>query len=152
MYLAIVASLVTVLGGAWLYAPTILIQPGTVLNSADPQSAEFVISNTGRVPVYDLIFRCRIRARNFDVVLEGNTEGSPFGGTVGQLLAKLSPGDSATRDCRQRIVLKNLTFPVLFDFTVTYTWPLVGWSGLVTRRFTTRNDADGHAYIVPDTL
>jgi hypothetical protein len=154
LYVAIIASIVTIVSGAWAYSPSIIIKPNAFLISSNPLDVQFSVENVGRLTAYDLVFECTINSpsiKNFRVGATMTT--SPSGELAGQKVTDLAAGESATRDCGdfEGISLGGGDFyPATIDFKVTYRWPLIRLPGSVTRHFSSRRDSSGHISIVPD--
>jgi hypothetical protein len=157
LWIGIPASLVALVTFAWLYWPTMTIEPVAVLNPNNPLSAEFTFENNGNVTLFDAAFVCKVVVPgNNDATMAGNSWDSPFG-REGQQMKILHPGDAPTRPCASdrsfRISFYAQSYvPAMIDVSVAYSWPLGLHRSTLTRRFTTRREADGHVLLVPDTL
>jgi hypothetical protein len=154
LYLAIGLSAVVMIGAAWFYAPIINIQPAAALNPLSVIDAEFVLSNAGRVTVYNLLFQCEIIPENgAHFTTSGNMVHLPSGRVVEQPISTLSPNENITRSCSRGVVtsqpLTVVRYPASIIATAKYTWPVVKWSGSYTRRFDSRQDQRGGIVLVP---
>ena len=154
LYLAIGLSVVVIIGAVWLYSPIISIQPAAVLNPLNVIDAEFTISNTGRVTVYNLLFQCEIIPENgARFTTSGNMVHLPSGRVVEQPISTLLPNENITRSCSRGVVtsqpLTVVRYPASIIATAQYTWPVVKWSGSYTRRFDSRQDQRGGVVLVP---
>jgi hypothetical protein len=129
------------------FTPTISITPGPSLDKTQTYSTQILITNIGRVPIYDLSFGCGFGSGPGTMRVV-NLEG------LGNDLApvqKLAPGQPTTRSCA---VASNVQGSNSLTFTVRFKWPLVGWlSGWQDSksvRFDVKEGRDGK-FLVPST-
>jgi len=150
LYLAIGAPAVAIMAIIWFYSPIVTIQPAAMLNLANVNNAEFAVSNTGRVTVYNLLFQCEIIQENGGrLTTSGNIVHLPSGRVVEQSVSTVSPNENITRNCGLgAAVSPRRTVSIIA--TAKYTWPLVKWTGYYTRRFSSRQDQRGGIALVPD--
>jgi hypothetical protein len=154
LYLAIGVSAVVMIGAAWFYTPIINIQPAAALNPLSVIDAEFILSNAGRVTVYNLLFQCEIIPENgARFTTSGNMVHLPSGRVVEQPISTLSPNENITRSCSRGVItsqpLTVIRYPASIVATAKYTWPVVKWTGSYTRRFDSRQDQRGGVVLVP---
>jgi hypothetical protein len=155
LYLAIGALAVATTGIAWLYSPNVTIRPAAALNPVDANDAEFIVSNTSRVTVHNLLFQCEIIPESgARFTTSGNIVHLPSGRVVVQSIGTLLPNESITRSCRLGASTSPpptvARSPASIVATAHYTWPLVKWTGSSTRRFSARQDQRGGIVLVPD--
>jgi hypothetical protein len=155
LYLAIGAPVVAIIVSAWLYSPDITIQPAAVLNPPNAAGAEFTVSNTGRVTVYNLLFQCEIISENgARFTTSGNIVHLPSGRVIEQSMSSLSPNENITRNCGFGAAIAPpptaIRYPASIIATAKYTWPLVKWTGSYSRRFSSRQGQGGRIVLVPD--
>ena len=135
------------------YLPHISIQASINLNFKDPLATQFVFTNTGILPVYDLKFGCIIDPGN-SIVREAEPGQEP--------VATLAAGAPVTRDCAFRsfldprgqtpflMILSKPAQTVLRPF-VEFTWPIIGRKDRVEARYTSKPNRDTGGYsLVPN--
>ncbi|SDR63862.1 hypothetical protein SAMN05519103_09116 [Rhizobiales bacterium GAS113] len=148
--LAVLAGLA---GAYWAFYPTVTIDPNVSLVSGNPLDAQFTITNSGRVSVFDVVLSCDVDSPQVKHLhIEANLGRSPLGRPIGQWLPKLDPGQPATRDCGQSVGIVGPVYPAQVDVTVKFRWPwpLSGVKGSTTRHFTSRRNSTGRTFIVPN--
>jgi hypothetical protein len=153
--LAIGVPAVATIGVAWFYSPSIIIQPAAALNPYNAIDAEFKVSNSGRLTVYNLLFQCEIiHETGTRFTVSGNIVHLPSGRIVEQGVAVLSPNESITRKCSFGAApaspVAAVRYPASIITTAKYTWPLVRWAGFSIRQFNTRQDQRGGVALEPD--
>ncbi|VTZ50324.1 hypothetical protein MPC4_220054 [Methylocella tundrae] len=136
------AGPILTLTSAWfLLSPQISIEPSVNLDPSQPVATQFLITNRGHVPVYDVHFGC----------------GFGGGGAIHIGHLKLSmatmlpvrvlpPGVQVTRNCA--VESDNIQVPDI-SITATYTWPVIRWQGTQTAHFSLRHGTPGF-FLVPD--
>jgi hypothetical protein len=155
LYLAIGVPAIATIAIIWFYSPNIAIQPAAVLNPLNAVDAEFTITNTGHVTVYNLLFQCEIiRDNGTHFTTSANIVHLPSGRVVEQSISTLSPNEGITTHCGSGgTVSAPLTvarYPASIIATANYTWPLVKWTGSRTRRFNSRQDQSRGIVLVPE--
>jgi hypothetical protein len=136
-------GLILALTSAWfLLSPKISIGPSVNLDPSQPLATQFLISNNGNVPVYNVYFGCG---------LGGGGAHSHIG--TFQLSAsaiapvpKLPAGASVTRSCA--LESEDIQVPDI-TITATYTWPVIEWQSSQTAHFSLRHGTSGF-FLVPD--
>jgi hypothetical protein len=126
------------------FTPAISIVPGSNLDGTQSYFTQILITNTGRVPVYDLAFACGF-GTNSGTVHIGRIEHSTNNIAPVQ---RLSPGQSTTKDCA---VASDVRGDANLTFTIVYKWPLIGWLlgwQAKSAKFDVKEGRDGH-FLVP---
>jgi hypothetical protein len=127
--------------GAWfLLTPNIDVTAGINLDTAQQFQTQFLVSNRGHVPIYNVHFACGLTG---PVVAIDSIRGSEYFSPI----SELRPGAIASRGCfgESRVPISG---PL--EISVFYTWPLIGKESVVKADFTVRQTASGFA-MVPDT-
>jgi hypothetical protein len=142
------------MGMAWFYSPGITIQPAAMSNPVNVSDAEFIVSNTSRVTVYNLLFQCEMILENgTHFTTSGNIVHLPSGRVVEQSVATLLPNESITRNCGLGASASPppgvVRYPASIIATARYTWPVVRWTGSSSRRFSSRQDQKGGIVLEP---
>lgn len=155
LYLAIGVPAIATIAIIWFYSPNIAIQPAAVLNPLNAIDAEFSVTNTGNVTVYNLLFQCEIiRDNGTHFTTSANIVHLPSGRVVEQSISTLSPNESITRNCGFGATMSPpqtvARYPSSIIASAKYTWPLVRWTGSYTRRFNSRQDQRGDIVLVPE--
>jgi hypothetical protein len=91
---AIVGPAVALTAFAFLLWPQVQIEPSAHLDPAKPLATQFKITNTGRIPVYNVTFRCE-----YGFPLRFEHSGLDVPGTELSPIPLLRPGQPATRSC-----------------------------------------------------
>jgi hypothetical protein len=154
LYLAIGVSAVAIIWIAWLYSPDITIRAAAISNPTNVNDAEFTVSNTSRITVYNLLFQCEMILENGTrFTTSGNIVHLPSGRVVEQSVATLLPNESITRNCSLGASASPppgvVRYPTAVIATARYTWPVVKWTGSSTHRFSSRQDQKGGIVLEP---
>jgi hypothetical protein len=120
--------------------PQLTIEPSVNIDPAQPLATQFVVSNTGHVPVYDLRFACGF----------GGGKGST---QIGRLViggsapvAVLPPGKGVTRSCA--LESRDTVIPSI-RVNVAYRWPVIGIGDGQYAMFKITHGSPGF-FLVPD--
>jgi hypothetical protein len=150
-----VVTVVTAGSAVYGYLPKVSIQPGTVPDDRNAMAAEFAIKNDGYVTLPWVRFHCIVKSDDgASFTTEGNSTDWPSGKKVGQNVEQLPPGREMRRNCATGGQFPggglSLAYPATYDTTVSYTWPWIGYTSVLTTHFASRVRSDGHVEIVPD--
>lgn len=135
-----VGPILTVVGLLNYYWPSISISTGARLDPKQDFQTQFVVTNTGNVPIHDVYFACALVGGSM---------------TVGELLmdeanlapiATLIPGEPSSRGCFSKSL--DINGPML-RVTAYYRWPLIGMVASKRTYFSARRGADG-VFLVPE--
>lgn len=135
-----IGPLITLLGFWAYWSPTLTITAGAALSSIDPLQTEFIVSNSGHVPVYDIAFECGILPSTKEV---------PF--VMFKYMARvetLQPQELVSKGCFERT---DFSSAVLLKVTVYYTWPIIGKRSNAFAFFTTRHGDKGNFLVAEAT-
>ena len=120
--------------------PQIRIDPGPNPDPAQLGGAEFIISNIGRVSVYNATFKCSIGT---PVVWLG---GALMGGSIAPA-AVIPPGRPVTRSCFVGDV--DIAYPNV-TISVNYKWPIIPKLSTEIGYFVVKSATSGAFFFVPD--
>lgn len=125
------------------FTPAIAIGPSVNLDKAQTYSTQILITNTGRVPVYDLTFSCL------------------FGGPTGRMdvyrlgddsepddlapVQRLAAGQPITKACA---TTSDVGGNNQLTFVVNFKWPLIGYRDSRTAFFEIKEGREGH-FLLP---
>lgn len=123
----------------FLLKPEIQIAPSVNLDPSEPLSTQFLISNRGHVPVYNMTFSCGLGKRRW--VHIGHMR-------PGNLMSveTLPAGTAVTRSCATESADINTNAVII---SITYAWPIVGWKSTEESVFTIVHGTPGF-FLVPD--
>jgi hypothetical protein len=128
------------------FTPAISIVPGPNLDKTQAYSTQIVITNTGRVPVYDLWFSCGLGVSSGPMYIQ-HLEAHPRDDLAP--VQRLSPGQPTTKACA---VASDVQGRIILNFTVNFKWPLIGWllgwQDSKNAKFDVKEGRDGH-FLVP---
>jgi hypothetical protein len=145
--LAIATSIVTIGSAAYAFWPTLEVDSVPWDNSRGPFDAKFQFTNGGRVPIYQVHFRCTINtATAKDIVTEGNTVTAPVTGKRGQDITEIAAGVTVQRDCGG----PQINFgphPSNVKIDATFAWPVTGHLATVSRYFVSNTDSSGRSWM-----
>ncbi len=128
---ALAGPLMALVSIIFLLTPQITIEPSVDLDPQQPLATQFLITNRGKVPIYDVRFSCGI--------------GRPGGSNMGDLVVSsstlspiltLAPGESATRACAvgsQDIATQVITV------SARYRWPLIRYESTFAAHFSLKH-------------
>lgn len=130
----------TVVGLLNYYSPSIAISTGARLDPNQNFLTQFVVTNTGNVPIHDVSFVCELVGDEMTLGELGTQANglSP--------IATLIPGEPSSRGCFSRSI--GVDGPML-RVTAYYRWPLIGMVASKRAYFSVRRGADG-AFLVPE--
>jgi hypothetical protein len=149
LYLAIGVPAVAIMGTAWFYSPDITIRTAAISNPIKVSDIEFIVSNTSRITVYNLLFQCEMILQNgARFTTSGNIVQLPSGRVAERSVATLLPNETITRNCG--LGASTSPTPAFIIATARYTWPVVKWTGSSTRRFSSRQDQKGGIVLAPE--
>jgi hypothetical protein len=139
---AILGPVIALTGFAFLLWPQIKIESSANPNPSDPLGTEFVVINSGNVPVYDLRFECIIAqgGRSYIGHIEGNMA------TI-RPAPVLKPGEPLSRSCA--ISAEGSQIPNM-QLNVSYKWPFMWKQSTKRAFFKVIRGTNGIAYLVPD--
>ena len=141
--LAIAASIATTGTAAYAFWPTLVIDGVPWDNSRSPLEAKFLFRNGGRIPIYDVHFRCTINTATVkELVTEANSVISPV---TGQRRGEISPGVALQRDCGSSANAGAHPSKVRID--AQFTWPVIGHTASVSRYFVSNTDSSGRSWM-----
>jgi hypothetical protein len=125
------------------FAPAISITPGPNLDKTQTYSTQIFITNTGKVPVYDLSFSC------------------VFGGATGRMdvrnladdsqpddlapVQRLAAGQPITKACA---TTSDVGGNNRLTFVVNFKWPLIGYRDSRAAVFDVKEGPEGH-FLLP---
>jgi hypothetical protein len=141
---AIVGPLVSLVGLAFLLWPQITINNIASLNPDDPLSAQFMITNSGHVPIYNVHVVCSLNV---------GEEGGLYLGDVtinSSMIApinRISPGQGATRSCS---VSSKGSKTDNIEISVGYRWPIIWRQDEKVSFFKTVRSEGGAVFLLPD--
>ncbi len=137
---AIFGPILTIIGSWQLYTPHVAITSGVNLDSSQQFQTQFVVTNTGKVAVYDLRFTCELLG---DAIAIGSLASRPP-----DLLpvAQLPPGAPVSRGCFSES--RNISGETL-RVTTHYKWPLFNKDASVEAYFSVRSGQGGF-FLVPE--
>jgi len=157
---ALLFAVIALIQFAYDYRPRIDIESAEFADRGDPISAFFRIKNVGHLSALHLDMSCLF----FDggvpkMGVRGSAKRKGNDAVLGPaLIERLSPDESATRDCFAFVsgdeIRKSIhdMGSVSIDVRITYTWPLIGISGFASRHFSTRRTSVPDEYLlVPDS-
>jgi hypothetical protein len=118
--------------GAWNYwVPNISIAPGVNLDPRQEFQTQFVISNTGHIPIYDVHFSCDLIGNRLAVAELGTGDMLE---PIPQLLG------TASRGCFAKSLVAHGPW---LKVTARYRWPLTGKEHSSSGFFSVREGANG---------
>jgi hypothetical protein len=123
------ATLIGIVGGYFIVRPSVIIEPDFLRNAREPFSAHFRVLNSGNFSIYDVTFSCQLSGGIMTNVGVRGLGKEP----------QLSPGDSATKDCR--IVGFAFDGPAGLVYSARFRpsfWP---WHIMRSERFTAEQDS-----------
>lgn len=133
----------TIVGLWYTLTPSVSISSGVNLDQKQSMQTQFVVTNAGHVPVYNLRFSCTFRAyivppNPFSVGMDGD-----------RLLArvdKLNAGHALSKGC---FIQSNTSEGTILRVVVWYRWPIIHFDDQEIAYFSVRKGADGF-FLVPD--
>jgi hypothetical protein len=144
--LAIAASIATMGTAAYAFWPTLEIEGVPWDNSRGPLDARFLFTNAGRVPIYQVHFRCTVNTTSTKgLVTEGISITLPVTGNRGQDLAEIPAGVSMQRDCGS--VINAGPHPSNVKIDATFRWPFTSHIVSVSRFFVSNTDSSGRSWM-----
>ncbi|GJE65758.1 hypothetical protein LNAOJCKE_2971 [Methylorubrum aminovorans] len=135
-----VGPLITILGLMNYYWPSISIASGVNLDPKQDFQTQFVVTNTGNVPVHGVSFACALVGHRVSI---GKLVG---GGNTLSPIATLTPGEPASRGCFTKSL--SIDGPLL-KVTTYYRWPLIGAIASKHAYFSAQRGTDG-VFLVPE--
>lgn len=138
---SILGPIVTLISLFFLLSPSVTIEPSVNLDPSQTLATQFLITNRGHVPIYNVQFSC---GYGFPLSI-GNLEGN---GWMIRPVPELPAGVAVTRACS--IASKDVETSDI-NISVTYSWPVIGWikKSTETRHFSIRRGSPGF-FLVPD--
>jgi hypothetical protein len=144
--LAIAASIATMGMAAYAFWPTLEIEGVPWDNSRGPLDAKFQFSNRGRVPIYQVHFRCTINTATVkNLVTERNSIILPVTGERGQDITEIPAGVAVQRDCG--FLINAGLHPSNVKIDTTFAWPVTGHIASVSRFFVSNTDSSGRSWM-----
>jgi hypothetical protein len=137
---AFIGPLIAVTSFAFLMMPQVSIEPSVNLDPAQPLATQFLITNRGRVPVYNVRFGCSLSGKMVQV---GHM--STSSSTIAPV-AVIPAGKSVTKGCAlasQDIQAEDIAI------SVTYHWPIIRIEATEMGHFAIRHSAPGF-FLVPN--
>jgi hypothetical protein len=127
------------LASAWfLLTPQVSIEAGVNFDPAQPLSTQFLITNRGHVPVYNLSFSCKFGGSSVHIGhLELRSD------TIAPARS-LAAGHAITRNCGS----SSEDIQAQVEFAVTYHWPIIRTASTELAHFAIRRGAPGF-FLVP---
>ena len=140
---AISGPIVSLTGFAFLLWPQVSIEAGVNLDPEEPLATQFVVTNRGRVTIYNVNFYCGFSIPSATVrhLFFANAEI-----LVPEPAKSIGPGKSVTRACARKSALIVGGQPTI---TVKYHWPLIGIEDEIIGHFRIVHGAPGY-FLVPD--
>ena len=143
---AVLGPGIALTGFSFLLWPQVKIEPSVNPNPTDPIGTEFIVINSGNVPVYNVRFSCGIGIGG-----EGTYIGRARVNTAATLspVAVLPPGVSVAKSCvvsSEGSIIPNL------EITATYKWPIIWKESSKNAFFRVIRGTNGTAYLLPDLL
>ena len=152
------AIAIVLLQFAYSYRPRIAIEANIAINSNDPLSTLFRITNTGPLHVNNVKVACVFSTSSIkDMRVESNVlqDGTTAPTGLGPI-AVLNGGDTATRDCGAGSSSRLIQIPpyppasLRLDIIASFTWPYIPVPDEERRHFTVRMLRDGRGILVPN--
>lgn len=138
--LGIVGLFSTVISIWTYFAPSIAITPGDNLDPSQEFQTQFVVTNRGNFPLYNMHFACSIEGSRVDIEsLRGN-------GKTLRRIAKFPSGGVASRGC---FVESRVRVDGRLKVDVYYTWSSFSIEMVQPAYFRVENGASGNM-LVPD--
>jgi hypothetical protein len=135
---ALAGPLMALVSIAFLLMPQITIEPSVNLDPQQPLATQFLITNRGKVPVYEVRFSCGIGGPGGTHIGISSSTSSP--------ILTLAPGESATKACAvesQDIATQMITV------SATYRWPLIRYESTFAAHFSLKHGTPGF-FLVPE--
>ena len=132
--------LITIVG-LWTYwSPSIAITAGAALDPSQLLQTDFLLTNIGHVPVYDVHLRCSLLGQQFYAKLLESS------GEILRPVSSLEPNHPVSRGCFTKSLMSgDLSLKVV----ASYHWPLIGKVSEETAYFSARKGASGFV-LVPE--
>jgi hypothetical protein len=131
---------------AYAFWPTLEIEGVPWDNSRGPLDAKFQFRNGGRVPIFQVHFRCTINTASItNLTTEGVSITLPVNGRRGQDITEISAGVAVQRDCGSAIKIGPHPSNVKID--ATFAWPVTGHVASVSRYFVSNTDSSGRSWM-----
>lgn len=137
------AGPVATLVGLWTYwCPSVYISAGVNINPAEQLQTQFIITNNGHVPVYDVKFTCSILPSGLGLYVNLKTSGD----NSLQAIKTLEEGQAASRGCFAKSLVAGGPW---LKVVANYKWPLIGKPASKTVYFSVRTGPVG-SFLVPE--
>jgi hypothetical protein len=136
---ALAGPLMALVSLVFLFTPQITIEPTVNLDPQQPLATQFLITNRGKVPIYDVRFSCRIGG-------PGGTNMRDLSSSTLSPISTLAPGDSATRACA--VESQDIATQVI-TVSATYRWPLIRYQSTSAAQFSLKHGTPGF-FLVPE--
>jgi hypothetical protein len=125
------------------FTPAISIAPGVNIDKTQTFSTQLLVTNTGRVPVYNLTFSCGFGSSNLMVIKHLETHIQDIAP-----IPKLIAGQSVSKACAYR---SEMFGNLRLNFTVTFEWPIIGATDTKTASFIVKEGPDGY-FLLPSGM
>jgi hypothetical protein len=132
------------------FTPSLMISAGSNIDKTQRYSTQVIITNTGRVPIYDLTFTC-----GFIFLTEGQVWGKHMKFDIQDKspVPRLNPGEPIGKACASQSELEGnaglgLSFKVNFRWPFIGYWPLIGGQDSKTAFFEVKSGHEGY-FLVP---
>jgi hypothetical protein len=135
---ALAGPLMALVSIAFLLMPQITIEPSVNLDPQQPLTTQFLITNRGKVPVYEVRFSCGIGGPGGTHIGMSSSTSSP--------ILTLAPGESVTRAC---IVESQDIATQVITVSATYRWPLIRYESTSAAHLSLKHGTPGF-FLVPE--
>jgi hypothetical protein len=142
---AILGPIVSMTAFSFLMWPQVKIEPSANPNPTDPLGTEFVVTNSGNVPVYNVRFSCGLGSGSGHVSFK-DTSVNPW--KTLSPAAVLPAGAPVARSCA--VSSEGSQFASM-SIIATYEWPLIWKESSKSAFFKVIRSTNGIAYLVPDS-
>jgi hypothetical protein len=132
--------ILTLIAAAAYWLPSVTLATGVNLDPKQDFQTQFVVTNSGHLPIYDVTFACSL------VGNQGSIGELQVGGNTLAPIPSLKPGEPASRGCFQKSL--SINGPIL-KVDAYYRWPFIGRIATATAYFALRHGANGTA-LVPE--
>lgn len=136
---AILGPAMTLLGAGAYWWPSVGLATGINLDPSQDFQTQFVITNTGHVPVHDVSFVCTLVGSQANI---GDLQSGPRPAPI----STLKPGEPASRGCFAKSL--NIDGPML-RVDAYYRWPIINRIVSTRSYFAVRRGASGK-FLVPE--
>jgi hypothetical protein len=137
---AFVGPMITVLGLANYYWPSLTITTGVNLGPEELFQTQFLVTNSGHNYLYDITFICDL------IGYSATIHELDYDSRNLQPIPVLVPNHPVSRGCFAKSLVENGPW---LKVTVEYRWPLIGWHASEIAFFSAKRGANSF-YLVPE--